>query len=354
MILANPTSSNTQLSCANPRVCVIIPAYNTAPFIAEALESVFAQTYTNLEVIVVNDRSPDTPQLEHVLAPFRDRIRYIRKENTGGVAAARNTAIQVTNAELIALLDSDDVWPSDSLAIQVDELIRRGADVIYGDGIIFGAGCCGTEFRFSQFCPSRGTVTFESILSRECNVLVSVVARREAILNIGMFNERLRRCEDFDLWCRIAKAGYRISYHSKPVLRYRRHEQSLSANPFEMIGTMVELLESYRRFDLTPAERRAVETQIEFCQAETLFRQGKNAFVSSEFAVAVTLLRAANDVLQNRRLTTVIFLIRFIPAPVRWAYATWYPAICQWIARIRNARVISHESASASTLKHSR
>ena len=342
MILANPTSStNAHLSSSNPRVCVIIPAYNTALFIAEALESVFAQSYTNLEVIVVNDCSPDTPQLEHALAPFLDRIQYIRRKKNGGLAAARNTAIQVTKAELIALLDSDDLWPPDALAIQVDELIQQGADVIYGDGIIFGAGCCGTEFRFSQFCPSRGKVTFETILSRECNVLGSVVARREAVLKTGMFNERLRRCEDFDLWCRMAKAGYRISYHSKSVLRYRRHEQSLSANPFDMLGTMVELLESYRRFDLSTTELRAIESQIEFCRAETLFRQGKKAFVSSEFAVAVTLLRAANDVLRNRRLTTVIFLIRFIPAPVRWAYATWYPSMCQWIARVRNAKLVA-------------
>jgi len=95
-----------------PRVSVIVPAYNTAPFIAETLDSVFAQSMADFEVIVVNDGSPDTPALEQALLPYRARIRYIVQSN-GGLSAARNTAIRASGSELVAFLDSDDVWEPD-------------------------------------------------------------------------------------------------------------------------------------------------------------------------------------------------------------------------------------------------
>src|SRR5689334_15389457 len=115
-----------------PRVSVIVPAYNTPPFIAETLDSVFAQSLTDSEVLVVNDGSPDTPALEQALQPYRDRIQYIVQSN-GGLSAARNTAIRASRAELIALLDSDDVWEPDYLRDQVRELDERGLTVVYAD-----------------------------------------------------------------------------------------------------------------------------------------------------------------------------------------------------------------------------
>ena len=92
-----------------PRVSVIIPAYRVTDFIVDTLQSVFDQTFTDYEVILVNDGSPDTPRLERALEPYRDRIRYIVQEN-GGPARARNTAIRAARAPLIAQLDGDDQW----------------------------------------------------------------------------------------------------------------------------------------------------------------------------------------------------------------------------------------------------
>ena len=83
-----------------PKVSVIMPAYNVAVYIAEALDSVFAQTVRDFEVVVVNDGSPDTTELEKVLEPFRDRIVYAKQPNAG-VAAARNTAVRLANSPLI-------------------------------------------------------------------------------------------------------------------------------------------------------------------------------------------------------------------------------------------------------------
>ena len=102
-------SSNPVNESATPRVSVIMPAYNVAAYIGETLESVFAQTYSDYEIIVVNDGSPDTPELERVLAPYSERIVYVTQENRG-LSGARNTALKVARGEFIALLDSDDVW----------------------------------------------------------------------------------------------------------------------------------------------------------------------------------------------------------------------------------------------------
>ena len=111
----------------NPLVSIVIPAYNAAEYIAGTLESVFAQVFTNYEIIVVNDGSPDSPALRQVLEPYRSRVRYIEQENKGP-SGARNTGIRAARGKYIALLDSDDLWLPHHLANQV-ALIEGSQDL---------------------------------------------------------------------------------------------------------------------------------------------------------------------------------------------------------------------------------
>ena len=216
-----------------PAVSVIIPAYNTARYIKATLESVFAQTFRDYEVIVVNDGSPDTEDLERVLAPYRDRIIYIRQENRG-LSGARNTAIRASRGNLIALLDSDDLWEPEYLAVQVGMMIADPTiDVLYPNAVIIGDSPDAGR-KLMDLSPSNGAVTFERLVMEECVVVVSVTARREAILGAGMFDETLNVCEDFDLWLRIVKREGRIAYHRQVLMRYRRRSGSLSADPVRM------------------------------------------------------------------------------------------------------------------------
>ncbi len=121
-----------------PAVSVIVPAYNVAPFIGEALASIFAQTFKDYEVIVINDGSPDTPELERAIEPFRSRITYIRQANRG-VSAARNAGIRVARAAFVAHLDPDDAWEPDYLSEQLAVLANDPSiDVLYPDAWIFG------------------------------------------------------------------------------------------------------------------------------------------------------------------------------------------------------------------------
>src|SRR3954471_16219960 len=105
----------------SPAVSVVIPTYKHAGYIEETLQSVFAQTFTDFEVIVVNDGSPDNTTA--VLQPWvaSGRIRYLEQPNAGQ-SAARNAGIRLARGEFVALLDDDDLWPADKLAIQVERL----------------------------------------------------------------------------------------------------------------------------------------------------------------------------------------------------------------------------------------
>src|SRR5579859_2882238 len=116
-----------------PLVSVIIPAYKAAEHIVKALKSVFAQTFSNYEVIVINDGSPDTPQFLEIIHPYSDRIRYLEQHNQGP-AAARNRGILAANGEYMAFLDSDDCWFPSYLATQMRLLEGSSPiDLIYGN-----------------------------------------------------------------------------------------------------------------------------------------------------------------------------------------------------------------------------
>src|SRR5215831_9468158 len=135
-----------------PIVSVVIPTYNNARFLPEALDSLLGQTYRDFELIVVDDGSTDDT-LE-VLKPYRHLIRYVRKEN-GGPASARNLGIRHASGELIAFQDADDIWLPDKLQLQVDYL-REHPEV----GLVFsGSIFFGTETRNSDCLKQRFKVT---------------------------------------------------------------------------------------------------------------------------------------------------------------------------------------------------
>ena len=123
---------------ARPAVSVIIPAFRASRDIADALASVFAQTFTDFEVVLVDDGSPDAAELEAAIAPFRSRIHFIAQPNHGA-GAARNTAIRASTGRLLAFLDADDRWLPDFLARQVALLESdRHCALVYCDALLSG------------------------------------------------------------------------------------------------------------------------------------------------------------------------------------------------------------------------
>jgi len=305
---------------ASPLVSVIIPAYDVSEFIGEALDSVLAQTFTDYEIIVINDGSPDTEALERALKPYMSRIVYLKQENRG-VSAARNTGIEAARGSLIAFLDGDDTWLPNYLEVQVARIQADPTiDVLYPNVIMFGDPSeAGEEFMTS--CPSNGEVTFERLLLQECNVSNCSIARRETIIRAGLFDESLRSVEDFDLWLRVIKQGGRIAYHRDVLARYRRRTGSLTADPIWLSKHILRVLEKVREtMRLTPSELETVDLQQQRFHALLRLHEGKRAFFSGDTAGAIHGLTEANRFFRNRKTAFTLMMLRIAPGLLLRAY----------------------------------
>jgi len=303
-----------------PFVSVIIPAYNAAPYIADTLASLDAQRFRDFETIVINDGSPDTADLERVLVPYRNRIVYLRQPNSGP-SAARNAGIRAAQGDLLALLDSDDLWEPDYLEAQVEFLDQRPEiDVVYCDAVLFGDPVREGR-RFMELLESNGDVTFEALVTQRCNVMVSVTARRNAIVNAGLFDETLRRSEDFDLWLRVLKTGHRIAYHRRPLIRRRLHAGSLTTDVVAMCRDILRVLDKAgRTLDLTPAETQALQDANARFRARLRLAEGRRAFFNGDVESAVDAIGDANRFLRSRKLALVLVMLRLAPRLLLHAY----------------------------------
>jgi glycosyltransferase involved in cell wall biosynthesis len=296
-----------------PAVSVIIPSYNTAHLIGEALDSVFAQTFTDFEVVVVNDGSPDTPELERVLEPYRDRIVYVVQENRG-LAGARNTAIRHARADLLALLDSDDAFEPDYLAVQLQILRENpGIDVVCPSTRIIGDVAEAGRFSY-ELSPSEGEVTFEGLVTQRYSVSGMALVRREVVERAGMYDESLRSSEDFDMWLRILRRGGRILSHHRVVGRYRRRAGSLSSDPIWMCHHILKVLDKLLDAkDLSPRERGLVETAVERVNATLQLERGKVELAKRNFAAARRDFEGAYQFFRTRKLRLVLWAVRVAP-----------------------------------------
>jgi len=297
-----------------PAVSVIIPAYNAAGFISETLQSVFAQTYRDFEIIVVNDGSPDTAALEAVLRPFADRLVYLPQENRG-VSAARNTGIRAARGRYVAFLDSDDLWEPEFLAAQMGMLERDPSlDLVYADGLIFG-DTRESGRTFMELFPSQGEVSFESLLLRRCTPLTStVVVRREAVLEVGAFDESIRTSEDHDLWLRLAVAGKHLSYQRQVLTRYRRRQGSMTADPVWLAQNNLQVLvKTLGRCRQGSRESGLVQRAIEKKNADIEYLKGHRALLAGDARSALEHFRAANHYLRSRKLRLAEWGLRAAP-----------------------------------------
>jgi len=222
-----------------PLVSVIMPAYQAAERIRETLDSVFAQTYPNFEVLLVNDGSPDTEALEQAIRSYGARLIYIRQENRGP-SGARNTAIRTARGKYIACLDSDDIYLPEHLARLVPLLEEQALDLVYCDSYFMKDGVqVGRSFERQ---PQSPPVTFEKLLTEECAVTTSaVVASRQAMIDAGLFDEHYRRSEDFDLWVRMSFRGAKMDLLRQVGIEHRLLPDGLAADSYLLKQAQIEI-----------------------------------------------------------------------------------------------------------------
>ena len=274
-------------AAAGPAVSVVMPAYRASGDIGDALDSIVQQTCHDLEVIVVNDGSPDTDELETALAPYRDRIRYITQDNRGA-GAARNAAIAQARGRYVAFLDADDRWLPEFLARQVAFLDAHAeVGLVYTDAFVSGESPLAGR-RFMEKAPSFGSVTLESLIAQRCNIILStVVMRRELLVDAGGFDEALRRGQDFDLWLRLAFRGVRMAYQRVVLAERRARADGLSGDSIAEIRRALNVLQRFATIPgLPPSARTALRARMNTLDDSLEIEHAKCRLLEGNFAAA--------------------------------------------------------------------
>lgn len=208
---------------------VIIPAFNSELYIAEAINSVLRQTAQEFEIIVIDDGSSDNTW--GIISKFNDPRIKCFYQNNSGPGSARNTGINKSQGEFIAFLDSDDIWRSEKMAIQL-EYLHKNPDigVVYSDFSYFNNfGTVNKNFPIEKGLPRLSGKIFEDLFLR-CFIQTStVVVRREIFNDVGFFNEKLYSGQDYEMWLRMSLFT-NFCYIPYVLADYRDHRFSISMN----------------------------------------------------------------------------------------------------------------------------
>ena len=276
------------------RVSIVMPVYKGERFIARAIESVLGQTYPHIELIIVNDGSPDSSA--EIIKPYiaDGRVKYIEQKNAG-VAAARNTALQHATGTYIGLCDQDDEWLPHKAEKQMEYLgAHPEAGLVHGD----------VDFidEFGQPLPHEPY--FPAAVSGQCfarmymgNPVMAVAAmfRRSVVDAVGSFDPAIRYSDDYDLWLRIA-ACHAVGYLDEPVARYRWHAENNSHHQVAIREYTLRVLRKAER-ELPDACSRVplADRRLRYCRLYDQLAHCARAESRPFAAVGYALRAAASD-----------------------------------------------------------
>lgn len=227
---------------AAPAISVVLPVFNAEAYVREAVESILAQSFTDFELIVINDGSSDgSGAILRDLAIRDARIRLIERPNAGLVLAL-NDGIECARASLIARMDADDVAMPERLALQHARMLASPRLVVLGSFMRL-MDASGKIIRLADYpITESDTARF---LEQGCPLAhPTVMMRREAILEVGGYRRAFAHCEDYDLWLRISERGYGIANLPQPLLNYRIHGANVSSvhREAQELGTIIARL----------------------------------------------------------------------------------------------------------------
>jgi glycosyltransferase involved in cell wall biosynthesis len=236
-----------------PQVSVIIPVYNGDRYIVQAVESVLSQTFTNLEIIVVDDGSTD--RTHQVLQPYIDRIRYIYQENQGA-AAARNLACELAQGEFLAFLDADDYFLPDKLAKQIVCFdADPGLDMVQTGWFIVDE--TGREISAVKPWQQAPKLDLASFILYKCVRPSAMMLRREWWERLGGFDSGLPPTEDLDFALRLTLKGCKAVWLEETLTCYRQHNTNLMSSGFPLMkNTEILMEEFFARPDLPQSIRQ--------------------------------------------------------------------------------------------------
>lgn len=247
-----------------PRISVVIPTYNRQGLVVEAIESVLAQTYSEFEIIVVDDGSTDGTTAR--LQPYLDRIAY-KKQNNQGLAAARNTGIRLTQGEFVCFLDDDDLWEPTKLATQIEF-----ADA-HPEYALLATEIQGIDTEKNKIGKSkslkyeiRNGMVVEHLLFANWIAPSTAMVRRKCLDEVGGFDEDIRSFgEDWVMWMRLA-SKFPVYFIPEPLVLYRYHSGQMSLDrPEEQFRSLMLCLQKISvlpQFQKKPYLLREAEYRI--------------------------------------------------------------------------------------------
>lgn len=238
-------------------VSIIIPTFNHARFITQAVESALAQSYPRTEVIVVDDGSTD--QTRRMLSRYGRSITYLYQENKGP-SAARNTGILAAQGDYLLFVDADDLIPPEKIDVQLSHFANRT-----DTGIVYSAWQYVDEQTLQvvgEMHPAKRGNLLKDLLRRAVFFPPgAAIIRRQCLEQAGPFDEELMAGEDTDMWIRIAQAGYTFDYVDRPLFQYRMVKGSLSRHHAQQERNEFARLDKFFANPALPAEIKALRAE---------------------------------------------------------------------------------------------
>ena len=256
---------------ASPLVSIVIPTYNHAHYLSDALQSVFDQSYTNWEVIVIDNHSSD--DTDAVMARFSDpRITFIKTNNNGVIAASRNIGIRIAKGDWIAFLDSDDWWKTNKLKFCIDHSHDK-VDLIYHGMKIVRTTFSPFQQKYLRNRQLQKPVFLDLLLGGNAIANSSVVVRKKLLERIGGIDVDVEMIasEDYNTWLRIAQItdGFVKVPHSLGF--YRIHNQGTSQR--DMSLPIRRAISSFTS-DLSNEQQARIESSLQYTHGRFEFLQG--------------------------------------------------------------------------------
>lgn len=228
-----------------PEMCsIIMPAYNSEKYIAEATESVLKQTYTNWELLIVNDCSTDnTEQIIKSYQPKETRIKLINQKENQGVANARNTGIQNAKGKYIAFLDADDIWQEEKLQKQIQILQNSNADITYTAYLMIDE--TGKTIKKRSV---KKTLKLKDLLKENSIIFSSVVCKKESLMDKNFKSEWYH--EDYIFLLDLSKESKNFVGINESLMQYRVHQRGRSFNKKTAAKYRWKIYREYLRMNL--------------------------------------------------------------------------------------------------------
>jgi len=225
-----------------PLVSIVMPAYNAVRYIQEAIDSVIDQTYTNWELIIIDDGSTDhTAQIIRSNCLLDSRIKILQQKN-GKQGSARNKGIKYANGEYIAFLDADDLWLADKLRVQVDNIQQSVFDLIFSDTFLFeNDNHVDVSNKFNALTGIlNGHESVEILLQANRIPILTVLVKKSSINKSGLFteDENIQCVEDYHLWLKMLNDGCIFFGYDYPLAKYRMHQLSATSSDRSLLDKM--------------------------------------------------------------------------------------------------------------------